>query len=224
MYPNPKCYEKSQKEVPENKRIVNIGEKYNSLIVIENPVWYINKMAKVKSKVQFSNFLCDCGTTKWLICCNVKTSRIKSCGCHLIKTNALRERKEYLAKNSLKKCTKCNKEKSINEFHNSSRRKDKKQCECKECMYLRSILNDFNITQEQYYELYNKQNGVCAICHKKSFRKNKETFLCIDHCHETNKIRGLLCWSCNTAIGKLGDNIESIQNVLDYLKNSINKD
>jgi hypothetical protein len=38
-----------------------------------------------------------------------------------------------------------------------------------------------------------------------------------DHCHETGVFRGWLCCTCNTAIGKLGDNIAGIERALAYL-------
>ena len=44
--------------------------------------------------------------------------------------------------------------------------------------------------------------------------------LIFDHCHETGKFRGWLCYQCNTAIGNLGDNIEGLTRALNYLKNT----
>lgn len=69
-------------------------------------------------------------------------------------------------------------------------------------------LAKFGLTVEQYDELLQKQNGVCAIC------KRPETIilnwklkpLAVDHCHETNRIRGLLCAQCNVGIGNLKHN------------------
>ena len=40
----------------------------------------------------------------------------------------------------------------------------------------------------------------------------------LDHCHETGKFRGWLCSMCNTAIGKLGDNVDGLMRAVDYLK------
>jgi len=51
----------------------------------------------------------------------------------------------------------------------------------------------------------------CEIC------KSPEN-LCYDHCHTTMKFRGVLCRSCNSAIGHLGDSLESIVRALNYLK------
>jgi hypothetical protein len=61
-----------------------------------------------------------------------------------------------------------------------------------------------------YVELFEKQNGLCAIC-------QQEKPLVPDHKHGTTEIRGLLCSSCNTGLGKLGDSIEGLQRALDYL-------
>ena len=73
----------------------------------------------------------------------------------------------------------------------------------------------FNLTVEDYNVLFEKQHGCCAICnrHQTEFKKR----LAIDHCHTTNIIRGLLCSSCNTALGLLKDNTNSLQNAIEYL-------
>jgi hypothetical protein len=64
-----------------------------------------------------------------------------------------------------------------------------------------------------YNYLYEKQGGKCAIC-KKSFDT-----LCVDHCHTSNKVRGLLCNNCNSGIGYLEDNVEYLASAISYLKN-----
>lgn len=56
-----------------------------------------------------------------------------------------------------------------------------------------------------------RQGGKCAICEVKEARV-------IDHCHTTGKIRGLLCYSCNTAIGALGDTVQGVMRGVRYLK------
>lgn len=42
--------------------------------------------------------------------------------------------------------------------------------------------------------------------------------LYIDHCHKTNQVRGLLCFSCNSALGHFKDNVESLKKAIKYLK------
>jgi hypothetical protein len=44
---------------------------------------------------------------------------------------------------------------------------------------------------------------------------------CVDHCHETKKVRGLLCSPCNRAIGQLGDTVQGVQRALTYLQRSL---
>lgn len=78
------------------------------------------------------------------------------------------------------------------------------------------------ITLEQYQEMLEKQNGVCAICFLPETRKDGRTQvtgrLAIDHCHKTNKVRGLLCHDCNTGIGKFYDDIPRIIRAAKYIK------
>ena len=76
----------------------------------------------------------------------------------------------------------------------------------------------YNITLEEYNELFEKQNGCCAICgiHQSMITSGRS--LAVDHCHKTKKIRGLLCFLCNTGIGKLNDDIELMKKAIDYLQ------
>lgn len=60
-------------------------------------------------------------------------------------------------------------------------------------------LKRFGMTVEQYEELFSTQNGLCAICGKPPNGKK----LAVDHCHSSNRIRGLLCNSCNAFLGLL---------------------
>lgn len=78
------------------------------------------------------------------------------------------------------------------------------------------LKRNFNITLEYYNELSEKQNHVCAICKQKEiYYRNK--VLCVDHNHETGEIRGLLCNTCNRALGLLKDNSEFLQSAIEYL-------
>lgn len=82
--------------------------------------------------------------------------------------------------------------------------------------YEAKIKEDYGLSLNEYNELFKKQNGNCAIC-----GKNQSVFkykLAVDHCHKTNKIRGLLCGKCNTALGSLEDDIIILQKAINYLK------
>jgi hypothetical protein len=74
----------------------------------------------------------------------------------------------------------------------------------------RYLKHKFNLTEEQFTLMANKQNWCCIIC-------QKPKKLHVDHDHNTDKIRGLLCNGCNMALGMLADNKEYLQRALAYL-------
>lgn len=85
----------------------------------------------------------------------------------------------------------------------------------------RNIKRVYGLTREQYDKILLNQNNVCAICEKQETAVNGRTgsikSLAVDHCHNTGKIRGLLCWRCNATIGKLEENLELIDKMKSYL-------
>src|ERR1700677_4954932 len=66
------------------------------------------------------------------------------------------------------------------------------------------LLKKFGISIEIYTEISNKQHNKCALCKQSetSFdkRANRTRELAVDHCHETGRVRGLLCAACNSAL------------------------
>ena len=78
----------------------------------------------------------------------------------------------------------------------------------------RRLLKRYNITLEDFNKLYLYQEGKCAIC-KKSINKEKEAH--VDHCHDSGKVRGVLCDNCNRGLGNFQDNIKTLQQAIDYL-------
>lgn len=79
----------------------------------------------------------------------------------------------------------------------------------------------FGISLEEYQEMLEKQNNCCAICGRPErsvdHRTKRVRSLAVDHCHDTNKIRGLLCSDCNTAIGLLQDDPNVLKAAIKYL-------
>lgn len=63
----------------------------------------------------------------------------------------------------------------------------------------------YGLTPADYAELLAAQNSVCAICGEPEVLtyRGRLKRLSVDHCHDTDEIRGLLCNACNTAIGML---------------------
>jgi len=77
-------------------------------------------------------------------------------------------------------------------------------------------LRMFGVSEDDYNELFKNQSGGCAICGKHQNELSRS--LCVDHCHDTGKIRGLLCSDCNVGIGRLKDSLENLKNAIEYLK------
>jgi hypothetical protein len=78
-----------------------------------------------------------------------------------------------------------------------------------------TLKSKFGITEEQYWEMNRAQGGVCAICKFPCVSGDK---LCIDHCHITGKIRGLLCRNCNLALAAVNEDENLIYSLLDYIR------
>jgi len=78
----------------------------------------------------------------------------------------------------------------------------------------------YGIDLAKYQEMLLAQNGVCAICFKPetSVVNGKIKPLAVDHCHDSEKIRGLLCARCNQAVGLFGEDVNVISNAIDYLR------
>ena len=70
----------------------------------------------------------------------------------------------------------------------------------------------YGLSEEQYFELLDRAGGRCEVCQRAEGR------LCVDHCHVTGEVRGVLCSRCNTGVGMLGDCAEGIRSALDYFE------
>jgi hypothetical protein len=79
------------------------------------------------------------------------------------------------------------------------------------------LIRLFGITLEDYNRMLKEQNNVCYICNKPETSKRRKK-LSVDHCHKTNKVRGLLCSNCNLGLGNFQDNIEFLEKAILYLK------
>jgi len=142
-------------------------------------------------------------------------------------------------------CSKCGIEKEINKFYKHKTCKDGYLSFCIDCKteytkkhqieywksdsYKSSILRKlFGIDIEQYRNILEKQNGVCAICEQKETvidkRINKVRRLSVDHDHKTGKVRGLLCAKCNHLLGNIKDNIKILNRSILYLEDKLFKD
>lgn len=77
----------------------------------------------------------------------------------------------------------------------------------------------YGLTIEEWAQMYQDQDGVCAICEKPETRAHNGivTRLSVDHDHETGAVRGLLCDACNTSIGRVNDDPNLLWKAMEYL-------
>jgi hypothetical protein len=134
----------------------------------------------------------------------------------------------------LKQCVVCKETKTENLFYKDKRRSMGLARECKVCKKKeehlsrkndperwykkrhRSLLSEkYGITIHDYNRMFDKQNGCCLICQRHQTILKKRLF--VDHDHQSNEIRGLLCQRCNFAIGLLDESMEIFMRALDYI-------
>ncbi|MER6049633.1 endonuclease VII domain-containing protein [Streptomyces sp. NPDC001793] len=86
---------------------------------------------------------------------------------------------------------------------------------CKSCKAVKGrqhhLKRHYGITEAERDVMIAAQGGLCAICRKAPAAH-------VDHCHATGKVRGVLCFNCNSAIGKLGDDPDVIRRAIAYVE------
>ena len=121
----------------------------------------------------------------------------------------------------MKICLSCNQSLPESSFHKRTYTSGNigLQPKCKKCQHNKRakyykphefMRRKFKLTEDQYNDLM--KNNNCQICNAELTKK------CIDHCHSTNKVRGVLCNNCNTSLGLVGDNIQTLETMINYLQ------
>ncbi len=140
----------------------------------------------------------------------------------------------------MKQCSVCKETKELDQFYNVKSTKDGKGYRCKECdnkarqkwaasnpershlsQRQRNLKHRFGVDLEWYEEQFKKQNYSCAICETKTNKTAGERQFwnfSVDHCHESGKIRGILCNNCNRALGLFQDNPELLKKAVNYVE------
>lgn len=151
-------------------------------------------------------------------------------------------------KNCTNKSCKENNPQSFENFYKDSLSKDGYKHRCKSCLQIKNkkfysknkdvlkkrvstwkknnpeknknskLKSKYGITLTDYNLMLSSQNGCCAICNTITPDTKSNKFFYVDHNHLTNKVRGLLCYHCNIAIGMLRDNINVALKLVEYLK------
>lgn len=126
-----------------------------------------------------------------------------------------------VAQTLAKCCSKCRVAKPVEAF-------GRRQSQCQSCQtdYMREYrkagrhrngeyLRRYGISLEVYETMLSAQGGVCAACGNKPLPAR---VLCVDHCHDTGRVRGLLCDPCNKASGLVRDDPTRLRAIADYLE------
>lgn len=130
----------------------------------------------------------------------------------------------------MKTCTQCGTTKPLEDFY-AVKKTGGRTSACKVCvcagakkwreanpeLFRRAIrknqlLKQYNLSLEEYDALRESQDGACAIC-----GTVPPTNLHVDHDHATGKVRGLLCRSCNTALGMFQESAELLTKAATYI-------
>jgi hypothetical protein len=97
---------------------------------------------------------------------------------------------------------------------------EKSRCSyCRDCQNELRVERKFGVSYQDYQKILESQEGCCGNpgCKTKKPGAPGRTRFYIDHCHETGKIRGLLCHSCNLALGHVQDQIKKLEGLIEYL-------
>lgn len=110
-------------------------------------------------------------------------------------------------------------------FHTGATTRTGHSNKCKACTraYCRSdhgsqlrrsnaLRRNYGLTLADYDEMVERQGGMCACC-----KRGLGVKPVVDHCHESGKVRGIVCYGCNTGLGKIGDNAEGAYRAEMYL-------
>lgn len=104
------------------------------------------------------------------------------------------------------------------EYSRSARRRQQRtewyQNGGKEQMRLKRRAREFGLTPAQWELMNESQQGLCAICQGTSTGRPLD----VDHDHSSGAVRGLLCRKCNLALGFVGDSIEILESMIQYLR------
>lgn len=83
-------------------------------------------------------------------------------------------------------------------------------------------IKKYGISVEDFHRMLDEQKGLCLICESNicplAEMKDLLKVACIDHCHESGKVRGLLCRACNSGLGHFKDNTSFLGKAIEYLR------
>ena len=110
-------------------------------------------------------------------------------------------------------CKACNSEQA-REWRKQNPKKQREYAEKRGKWWLETR---YGIDEVEWKRMFDAQLGRCAICDSEDPKGNHGVFH-VDHCHETGKVRGLLCDTCNRGLGMFYDNTNILKSAIEYLE------
>jgi hypothetical protein len=77
------------------------------------------------------------------------------------------------------------------------------------------LKNKYGLSLQEYEDMLRSQGSQCKICGKN--QSELDVTMAVDHCHKTNRIRGLLCDNCNKGLGHFRDDPAILEKAINYL-------
>lgn len=81
-----------------------------------------------------------------------------------------------------------------------------------------NLKRNYDINKEEFDNMIKNQNNKCSLCNSNFDPNNKNERACVDHNHQTGKVRELICGYCNTSMGLAKENIQTLENMIIYLR------
>jgi len=116
-------------------------------------------------------------------------------------------------------CKECRKVESKTWYENNKDRKKELSKAYRHIKKDKDLQSTYGIDLATYNQMLVNQCYSCKICSKHQTELKRA--MCVDHDHETGKVRGLLCDTCNRSLGLLKDSVDTLMRAVYYLQGKL---
>lgn len=138
-----------------------------------------------------------------------------------------------------RQCRTCKATKEITEFYSHPSYHNARRSECKGCFknrtYVRNkkdaerhrrewrrlhLRRSYGLSEVDFQTLFDKQGRACGVCQTSLDNKRKQKGPYVDHCHASGVVRGILCFACNSGLGRFKDDPMRLRRAAEYIERS----
>jgi hypothetical protein len=124
-------------------------------------------------------------------------------------------REVRVAPEGYKHCTKCLELLPLDRFGKAASQPQGRNSWCKPCKAVQDsetrLRRLYGMSSAEVRTLVEAQGGMCAVCGKRPAKH-------VDHDHATGRVRGVLCFQCNAALGQVEDSTDTLRSMIDYIE------